>query len=80
MRGRLYGVNVDGNLYTIDKVNGSYKLVGRTGLNPSNYRQSATIDLKTDKMYFACQNKDNTSGLYEINTTTGEASLLQAFR
>lgn len=77
--GQLYGVNVDGNLYTIDKVNGSYKLVGRTGLNPSNYRQSATIDLKTDKMYFACQNKDNTSGLYEINTTTGEASLLQLF-
>ena len=78
-KGVLYGINIDGNLYTIDKLTGAYSLVGATGLKPSAYRQSATFDLSTDKLYFTTQTTDNTSGLYQIDTATGKASLIKMF-
>lgn len=78
-KGVLYGINIDGNLYTIDKLTGAYTLVGATGLKPSAYRQSATFDLSTDRLYFTTQTIDNTSGLYQIDTATGKASLIKMF-
>ena len=77
--GQLYGINIDGGLYRIDKNTGEYTFVGSTGIVPSRYRQSATFDLSTDKLYFASQTIDNTSGLYEIDTSTGRASLIKQF-
>lgn len=78
-RGQLYGINVDGCLYTIDKETGHYDKVGALGIVPSNYRQSATFDLRTDRLYYAAQTADNASGLYEIDTETGWAKLICAF-
>jgi len=77
--GQLYGVNVDGNLYAIDKNNGSYQLVGSTGIIPSHYRQSAIIDPQTGTMYFSAQTADEHSGLYQIDTQTGHATLITAY-
>lgn len=78
-KGRLYGVNIDGNLYTIDKETGNYSKVGPLGIMPSNYRQSATFDLTTDRLYYTAQTTDNTSGLYEIDPQTGKATLIRMF-
>lgn len=77
--GQLYGVNLDGNLYSINKETGTYTKIGSTGLKLTRYRQSAAFDLATDKLYFTAQLLDDTSGLYEINTSTGKASLIKMF-
>lgn len=77
--GQLFGINLDGNLYSINKESGAYTKIGSTGLKLTRYRQSAAFDLATDKLYFTAQLLDNTSGLYEINTSTGKATLIKMF-
>lgn len=75
--GEVFGVQNDGFLYKIDKYNGSWKAIGNTGVIPKN-SQSATFDKKTGKLYWAACT-DQTSGLYEVDTTTGRATLIERF-
>lgn len=76
-KGEIYGVQGDGCLYKIDKSIGSWTEIGDTGLRPV-WSQSATFDLKNDKMYWAaCTN--TTAGLFEVDITTGNASLVKKF-
>lgn len=77
--GTLYALSTDGNLYTVDKTTGQAQLVGPTGITPSDYAQSATFDLSTNRLYWACTLSDDTSALYEVDTTTGEATLAGTF-
>lgn len=77
-KGEIYGVGRDGSLYRIDKVTGAVTLVGATGVQPY-YIQSATFDLKTDKLYWAATTKDESAGLYLIDTATGRAELICDF-
>lgn len=74
--GQLYGLSWGGGLWKIDKTTGTKTLVDYTGVRPSSFRQSATFDPKDNKLYWACFREDYSSGLYEVNTTTGVASLL----
>ena len=49
------------------------------GVTPANYLQSAAFDSKTGLLYWAAQLEDGTSALYEVDTETGEATLVAEF-
>ena len=74
-KGEVYGIGTDGILYRINKSTGVATSVGATGVSPK-YIQSGNFDLKTDKLYWAACRSDETSGLYEVDTTTGAAKLI----
>lgn len=78
--GELYGISKgkSSTLYRINKETAECTEIGRTGLNPE-YVQSATFDPVTDKLYWAETQLDGTSGLYEVDVTTGAASKIASF-
>ena len=77
--GQAYAISATGDLYRIDKQTGAAAKVGATGVEPAAYVQSATIDPKSGRMFWAAYTKDNKSVLYEVNTTTGAATEIGAF-
>lgn len=76
--GEVYAVGSDGNLYKVDKQTGHETRIGATGLSPKYY-QSAVFDMATGRMYWAASTSSGASGLYEVDITTGKATLLSAF-
>lgn len=81
--GQLYGVSKtakgeESTLYRINKETAECTAIGPTGLNPE-YVQSMTFDPVTDKLYWAETELNGTSGLYEVDITTGKASKIAAF-
>lgn len=74
--GQLYGISWAGGLWKIDKTTGAKTLVDYMGVVPSTFRQSATYDSKSKKIYWAAFRNDYTSGLYEIDPTTAAAKLV----
>lgn len=72
--GKLYGMTPDGYFCSIDKRTGATAQISSTGIC-SDYITSAAIDYKTGKMYYVATT-DWSSELYEINTATGDISLL----
>ena len=77
-KGDIYGIGDDGKLYSINKGTGALTPIGATGLTPK-YAQSGSFDMKADKLYWAASLADGTAGLYEVNVTTGAATLVSAF-
>lgn len=75
--GKLYGISKAGDLYTVDKATAELTLVGSTGVVP-NYLGGAVIDTKSNRMFWSVCT-DSASGLYEVNTTSGAATLLTDF-
>lgn len=78
-QGELYGVDLNGDLYQIDKETGETTLIGPTDITPSNYLQAATFDPNTGKMYWAAVDADEYSYLCELNLETGTATVLGEF-
>lgn len=86
--GQLYAISEGGNLFKIAK-DGHQTLVGSLGLREQGLTvqdrvQSATIDPRTDKMYWSAylwnrKALEFKTGLYEIDMTTGKATLVVAF-
>lgn len=86
-QGQLYGISYAGvgsgedfevtesHLNKIDKTTGAVTLIGETGALPQ-YLSSATIDTKTDRMFWNVCAPDETSSLYEVDLTTGAATEL----
>lgn len=72
-KGNAYAIDMSGNLLKVNLTNGSTTTIGNTGLKPY-YASSATIDIKTDRMFYAVMPEDKVSALYEINTATGAAT------
>lgn len=77
--GEVFGIGLNGVLYKFDKTTGDATVVGDTGVTPEGYRQSATIDFRSGKMYWAAMLSASSSALYEVNTTTGKATRLGTF-
>ena len=78
--GELYAISkgIESSLYRVNKSTGECTLIGKTGLNPE-YTQSATFDPVTDKLYWAATMLNGTSGLYEVNVSTGAAEKICDF-
>lgn len=76
--GQLYGISLQGELWEIDKETAESTLVGATGLTPANYFQSATFDLRNNKLYWAYLGEGD-SGIYTVDTTTGAATASRTF-
>lgn len=76
--GTLYGIGVDGNLYTVSKTDASLTLVGATGVKPSRSNQSAIIHYKTNVMYWSAYTADG-GALYTVDISTGQATLLSKY-
>lgn len=72
MQGEDFVVNAS-YLNKIDKETGAVTLVGETGMLPQ-YLSSATIDSKTNKMYWNVCAPDESGILAEVNLTTGQAT------
>ena len=77
-KGHLFGISNSGDLYSINKNTGEMLLIGATGLHPE-FRQGAAIDPATDKLYWTFLGGDKKAGLYEVNTTTGQAAKIYDF-
>lgn len=76
--GILYGIGVDGNLYTVDKTDASLTLIGATGIHPKSSNQSAAIDYETNVMYWSSYTDDG-GVLYSVDLTSGQATLLSKY-
>lgn len=74
--GQLYGISWGGGLWKIDKSTGAKQLIDYTGVWPSSFRQSATYDPKTKKIYWTAFRNDYSSGLYQVDPSTGITSLV----
>ncbi|MCU4175607.1 S8 family serine peptidase [Carboxylicivirga sp. N1Y90] len=77
--GNLWGLNLDDNIYAIDKNDGHMTLVGNSGFDP-NYAQSMAWDPATDLVYLAAYNNASDAGeLRVLDTETGATELIGAF-
>lgn len=75
--GNLYAISSVGDFCSVDKETGKLSKIGPTGLSPA-YTQSMTFDMASGRLFWAaCTRTKN--GLYEIDVTTGEASLVGDF-
>ncbi len=76
--GTIYAIDVNGLFITIDKQNGKITRIGHTDVKPE-YMQDAVIDPATGRFYWAAFTDEERGGLYEVNTSTGEATLISYF-
>lgn len=74
--GQLFAISADGGFWKVDKTTGAKTLVDYTGVRPSTFRQSATFDRNTGKLYWTAFLEDYTSALYEVNPENGRATLV----
>lgn len=74
--GTLFGIASDGVLYKVDKETAALTKIGSTGITPAAYIQSATFDWLSGKLYWATTLTTDIAGLYEVDTTTGKATLV----
>ena len=82
--GELYGCELTWGrenqtyLYTIDKETLEGTLIGPMGFNFGNSQQDLSFNQQEGVLYGAFYDRDTeSSGIYQINTTTGSASLIQ---
>lgn len=83
-KGEIYAIwSALGKLIKIDPVARTWTSIGRTGIYPGDpargYVNSLTFDDATGKLYWAATDDEGNSGLYEVNTTTGAATLVRNF-
>ncbi|MDE6583003.1 MAG: choice-of-anchor J domain-containing protein [Duncaniella sp.] len=80
--GQLYAIpstESEGSLlYKIDKNTAAVTKVGATGID-CPYSGDATFDLKTNTLYWTLSSIDETGNLAEVNTETGEATIVYHF-
>lgn len=66
------------HLYSLDKATGKLTDIGSTGIK-NKYRVSATIEPLSGRLYWNVVDADEKGYLYEVNLTTGAATLLVDF-
>lgn len=76
--GTLYGIDISGYLKKIDKDTGDPTTIGYTGLTPY-YSTSAAIDPSSGRLFYVNYPEDLNVGIYEVDKTTGSATLLTSF-
>lgn len=75
MDGKLYAINIAGQLVTFDK-NNDYKekIIGSTGFSPGSYLQCMEFDHSNDRLYWAADYKNRVSNFCIVDTKTGKAT------
>lgn len=73
--GDLFGIGLDDNLYSFDPYLGQSTLIGPLGY-PINFAQDLAYDRDNGVLYGTLYTTSDDGGLFEIDTQTGEASLL----
>lgn len=77
-KGQLYAIDMNGDLLAVDNGTGSTTKIGSTGVTPK-YQSSAVIDPKSDRMFWSVFGEDEVGNFYEVDKTTGKATLLYKF-
>lgn len=75
----IYGVTDVGDLVTIKTDGTGFRTVGETGIQPINEHLGSVIDPESGKMYLTAQPDYGEGALYEVDLTTGAATLLKSF-
>lgn len=75
--GNIFAIDPQGCLRTVNKHTGETSLIGSTGVVPSA-NNTAVIDYSTGIMYWNAYNEEF-SGIYAVDTTTAEATLITTF-
>lgn len=75
VEGNIYAISKEGDLYSLDKLNGRATKIASTGCS-SKWTTSGAIDSSTSTFYYVCCN-DTESVLYAINIHSGAATRLQ---
>ena len=73
--GQAYGIDNDGDLYSVNLTNAQKTLVGPTGVTCA-YVQSMAFDMETGELFWAQILDGSTCGLYQVNPTTGSAAMI----
>lgn len=76
--GLVYAIDMNGDLYRLTTSTGNPTKVGATGVTPK-YISGAIIDSKSGRMFWTANPADEKGYLYEVNLTTGKATLLCTF-
>lgn len=74
--GTVFAIDYKGNLYRINRHDGSLKLIGNTG-KPSPYDTSMYIDPLTHKLYYVANNQR--TEMYILDTETAQPTYLWTF-
>lgn len=77
--GTVFAIDMEGKLFTINKETGVPTEIGSTGVVPY-YISSATIDKKTDIMYWTVCDANDQGSLYSVDLKTAKASLVCHFK
>lgn len=77
--GQLYAVDMEGNLYRINKTTGVETFVGATGLHPNAYRQAAAVDAAVGKLFWTYILDDNSCGVAEVDLKTAQTEKMYEF-
>lgn len=79
--GQAYGIDLEGNLYKIDKETAELTLVGPTGSPELYYMSSAAYNDKDNNIILSFANDSDVlgGGIVAIDPETGEAALVAAF-
>lgn len=80
----LYGIDPNGNLYSINSTTAKEKLIGSTGVKVSGANndwnvQSGEIDQETGIFYWASTDPQGNSALYTVNLATAKATKIGDF-
>ena len=73
--GRLYTINMEGEIYEVNKNNASTKYIASTG-KESPYLQTAYVSRVTNKTYWHYCGGDMGLEFYELNLATGETKAI----
>lgn len=77
--GKAYGIAENQFLYEINLEDFSLTAIGSTGAGEVSYAQSLAFDYTNNTLYWSMCNS-NSGVFYEVNTTTGKASLIDIFQ
>lgn len=76
--GRLYAIDENGQLVTIDKKTGSRTIIGSTGVIPHGM-QSAAFNPADGNLYWASIDSNESSVLYKVNTADASLKKVAVF-
>ena len=74
--GSIYAISLAGDLYSVDKNDGSQTVIGNTGVSLEDLNMTAAFDKTTGILYWIAACQDG-SRLYTVDTSTGAASFIQ---